>query len=80
VHSPFDSDCPPIEPSPRVRQSLLWRLAVRLYREHRAEIQCPTLRPPQCRVCGREWPCEGRRLAERGLVVALSESSRQPVE
>jgi hypothetical protein len=54
---------------------LLWRLAVRQYREHgRGEVSVGPpgglgrgTRGPRCGRCGEPWPCSGRRLAELGL-------------
>jgi hypothetical protein len=50
----------PEEPPPWVRSEVLWRLAVRLYRDHSEAGEA-------CTGCGQRWPCSGRRLAELGL-------------
>jgi hypothetical protein len=62
----------PLRDSPRdVRQSLLWRLATQLNRDH-AVVPTGSERqqPPRCRCCGHLWPCLGRQLAELGLAAA----------
>lgn len=40
---------------------LLWRLAHRLYQDHSSHID------GFCVACREYWPCDARRLAERGL-------------
>jgi hypothetical protein len=70
---------PPMEPPPRVEHELLWRVAVRLYRDHEPQAACrcgvglhpPTSEDkPTCRACGKPSPCSGRRLALLGLNIA----------
>jgi hypothetical protein len=56
------TDGPPGEPHERVRSEVLWRLAVRLYRDHDH-----TSAADRCRSCDQPWPCSGRRLAQLGL-------------
>ena len=54
----------PGEPPPGVTSEVLWRLAARLFSDHRpaaAEAE------PHCENCRQSWPCSGRRLAELGL-------------
>jgi hypothetical protein len=55
----------PGEPPPWVRSEVLWRLAVRLYRDHSAAGE-------ECGGCRQRWPCSGRRLAQLGLERAAS--------
>lgn len=69
---PFDPQDPPEEPPQQVRQPMMWRLAVRLYRDH-ALAAAPVGAPPRCQVCRQPWPCPPRRTAERGLVAAFAE-------
>ncbi|HET8682530.1 MAG TPA: hypothetical protein VFM54_11750 [Micromonosporaceae bacterium] len=66
---PFDPENPPDSPPPSVVQPLLWRLAVRVYRDHGGD-RVDWTRPGACRTCRRPWPCYPRRMAERGLLVA----------
>lgn len=54
------------EPPPQVRSELLWRLAVRLFREHQPD-PCPATDPRTCATCHRPWPCSGQRMAQLGL-------------
>ncbi|HLT10254.1 MAG TPA: hypothetical protein VK028_05535 [Micromonosporaceae bacterium] len=67
------------EPPAAVSSEILWRVAVRLYREHGAAQTSPTDPltdspstdpPPTCVRCGQPWPCSGRRLAELGMNAA----------
>lgn len=67
---PFDPDNPPDEPPEQVRQPMMWRLAVRLHRDHERGQPDPA-GSPFCRACGDPWPCRPRRIARRGLVAAL---------
>jgi hypothetical protein len=53
----------PEEPPPHVTSEILWRQAVRLWREHEQNLD-PT---PRCAGCGQPWPCSSRRLALLGL-------------
>jgi hypothetical protein len=66
---PFDLNDPPEQPPPNVRHALLWRLALCMLRDHSPGLNAPgTL--VRCRACGRVWPCQCRRFAERGLICA----------
>jgi len=65
-------DDPPEEPPPQVSSELLWRVAVRLYRDHSRDRQAPTQDEPRCARCPHPWPCSGRRLAELALTVATA--------
>jgi hypothetical protein len=67
----YDWD-PPEEPPPQVRSELLWRVAVRLYRDHARDRQVPAEDEPRCARCPHPWPCAGRRLAELALTAATS--------
>jgi hypothetical protein len=67
---------PPGEPPPGVTSEVLWRLAARLFTDHRpaaAGETAPSGSAPQaspearCASCQHSWPCSGRRLAELGL-------------
>ena len=63
-------EIPTEEPPPHVTSEIVWRLAVRLFRDHgRAS---PDQDPPRCSRCDQLWPCSGRRLAELGLNEALA--------
>jgi hypothetical protein len=66
---PFDPDDPPDEPPAGVLRPMAWRLAVRLHRDH-APADVEPVHPAVCRTCGDPWRCEGRRIAERGLIAA----------
>jgi hypothetical protein len=58
----------PGEPPDGVVSEILWRVAVRLFRDHQpgpADAGAPT-----CAACGRRWPCSGVRMAELGLSAA----------
>jgi hypothetical protein len=57
---------PPEEPPPQVTSELLWRVAVRLYRDHPPDPHAQD----RCARCPHPWPCSGRRLAELGLSAA----------
>lgn len=57
---------PTEEPPREVSCEILWRLAVRLHREHQHDPANPT----QCAGCRQRWPCSGRRMAELGLYEA----------
>ncbi|SDZ06980.1 hypothetical protein SAMN05444365_105157 [Micromonospora pattaloongensis] len=67
---PFDPDDPPDDPPEQVRQPMMWRLAVRLLRDHQGAPAGPA-GDPVCRACGDPWPCRPHRIARRGLVAAL---------
>jgi hypothetical protein len=66
------SDDPPEEPPSQVSSELLWRVAVRLYRDHSRDRQVSTEGEPRCARCPHPWPCSGRRLAELALTVATT--------
>jgi hypothetical protein len=71
----------PDEPPPGVSADLLWRVAVRLRRDHSA-LACAHSMPltygpwppgearERCRDRGQPWPCASRRLAELALDAA----------
>jgi hypothetical protein len=59
---------PPEEPPPQVTSELLWRVAVRLYRDHSIDQREPD--EARCAHCPHPWPCSGRRLAELALAAA----------
>lgn len=61
------------EPPPEVSAELLWRVAVRLHRDHGRSVvdEYDDEGRPRCRGCGQPWPCSGRRLAELGLIAAV---------
>jgi hypothetical protein len=63
----FDLADPPDEPPPGIGSEILWRVALRLYRDH---DQPARWTPPRCRQCQRPWPCSSRRLAVLGLLAA----------
>jgi hypothetical protein len=74
-----DPNDPPAEPPPSVEHELLWRIAVRLYRDHQPQAACECgvgIHPPKreagptCLGCGKPSPCSGRRLALLGLNTA----------
>jgi hypothetical protein len=76
---------PPDDPPPCVTQVVLWRLAVRVFRDHvarRVATNAPEKSavrqldaalvnlPGRCLTCDDLWPCRHRRLAERALASA----------
>jgi hypothetical protein len=63
----FDLADPPDEPPSGVVLAILWRVAVRLYRDHGLPLPRPT---PRCRQCLHPWPCSARRLAVLALLTA----------
>ncbi|MGE5830730.1 MAG: hypothetical protein ACM30G_20530 [Micromonosporaceae bacterium] len=63
----FDLADPPDEPPSGVVLAILWRVAVRLYRDHGLPLPRTT---PRCRQCLQPWPCSARRLAVLALVTA----------
>jgi hypothetical protein len=65
-------DDPPEEPPPQVSSELLWRVAVRLYRDHSRDRQASNQDEPRCAHCPHPWPCSGRRLAELALTAATN--------
>jgi len=67
---PMDrDDHPPDDPPPGVAQPTLWRLAVRLYRDHGGVVR-DARGLLACSLCHQPWPCRGRRLAQLGLAEA----------
>lgn len=66
---PVDQGHPPDEPPPGVAQPLLWRLAVRLYRDHDRAVR-DRAGGLACALCRQPWPCRGRRLAQHALAEA----------
>jgi hypothetical protein len=69
---PDASDDPPEEPPAQVSSELLWRVAVRLYRDHSRDRRAPEAEEPRCTRCPHPWPCSGRRLAELALTAATA--------
>lgn len=72
---PFDPSDPPDDPPLDVTQVTLWRLAVRLVRDHvagpggdPAVTVRPSARRARCVACADVWPCRRRRMAEHALV------------
>jgi hypothetical protein len=55
------------EPPPTVTSEMLWRLAVRLLRDHTGGSTVPSSGTRLCEQCRQPWPCSGRRLALLGL-------------
>jgi hypothetical protein len=68
VELPYEMDPPPDEPPPGTAQPMLWRVAVRLHRDHSRLLLGPGLMV--CALCEQKWPCFGRQLAWRALVAA----------
>jgi hypothetical protein len=66
---PFDPEHPPDDPPPGVAQPMLWRVAVRLHRDHDVVVR-DRAGALVCDLCRQRWPCFGRRLAQRGLLAA----------
>jgi hypothetical protein len=77
---------PPDEPPSQVTSELLWRVAVRLYRDHSidrrpARLDQPEPGHPRCARCPNPWPCSGRRLAELALSAAIeARATRWPAD
>lgn len=69
VELPFDLEHPPDDPPPGAAQPMLWRVAIRLHHDHGTAVT-GRAGPPTCAQCDQPWPCDGRRLARRGLVAA----------
>jgi len=67
VELAFDLADPPDEPPPGAGPEILWRVSLRLYRDHDLPARWP---PPRCHQCQNPWPCSARRLAMRGLLAA----------
>jgi len=55
------------EPPLAVTCEMLWRLAVRLLRDHPGGSAVPPSGTRLCDRCRQPWPCSGRRLAQLGL-------------
>ncbi|HEX6499321.1 MAG TPA: hypothetical protein VF054_09860 [Micromonosporaceae bacterium] len=71
---PFDPDRPPEQPPPPAAgHPELWRVAVRLHRHHTP----PATGTDRCGACHAPWPCFGRRLAARALVLACRPTPRR---
>lgn len=62
---PFGPEDPPEEPPTGVVRPLVWRLSRRMWADHALGAG------DACRACEERWPCRGRRVAERGLLVAM---------
>lgn len=71
---PFDLTNPPDEPPPAVRQPVMWRVAICLFRDHAPGFGGAGVLA-RCRACGQVWPCRCRRFAERALIDACSVES-----
>src|SRR5262245_43474903 len=69
----FNLADPPEEPPSGVVLAILWRVAVRLYRDHGLPLPRPT---PRCRQCLHPWPCSARRLAVLALLTAADAGVR----
>jgi hypothetical protein len=69
---------PSDEPPPTVSAELLWRVAVRLLRDHPDASVRPDGGRPLCARCDQPWPCSGRRLAQLGLDRAASRTGQPP--
>jgi hypothetical protein len=57
------------EPPAEVVSEILWRVAVRLLRDHQP-APAPGEASVTCTCCARPWPCSGVRMAELGLSAA----------
>jgi hypothetical protein len=57
------------EPPAEVVSEILWRVAVRLFRDHQP-APSDGGPPSSCASCARPWPCSGVRTAELGLSAA----------
>jgi hypothetical protein len=66
---PFDVDHPPDEPPPGVVQVMLWRVSVRVHRDHDLVVRDAT-GVAICDLCRQPWPCRARRLAIRALIAS----------
>ena len=64
------------EPPPTVSAELLWRVAVRLLRDHPDGSVGPAAGRPLCAQCHQPWPCSGRRLAQLGLERAVGRTGQ----
>jgi hypothetical protein len=72
IESPTRTPEPPDEPPPQATSELLWRVAVRLYRDHTMDPRASAPDEPRCARCAHPWPCSGRRLAELALTAATA--------
>jgi hypothetical protein len=63
-HDQWDPESPPAEP-PAGADVLVWRLAYRLFRDHRPHGD------GFCVTCREFWPCGPRELADRGFEAAF---------
>jgi hypothetical protein len=68
---PFDLTDPPDDPPPAVRQPVMWRVAICLFRDHAPGLAGAGVLA-RCRTCGQVWPCRCRRFAERALIDACA--------
>lgn len=75
TETPFDLTDPPDDPPSAVRQPVLWRVAICLFRDHVPGLAGVGVLA-RCRACGQVWPCRCRRFAERALVDACSSQER----
>jgi hypothetical protein len=69
---PWDQGQPPVDP-PGGTDPLLWRLSRQLRSDH-DEVDLDGF----CVTCRTFWPCRPRRLAERGLILALERHKPPP--
>jgi hypothetical protein len=69
---PFDLDDPPADPPGDATQPLLWTVSRVLFIDH----DPPAGQGATCTVCGEPWPCRSRRMAEYGLLSAISGANR----
>lgn len=60
----FDPEDPPAEPPVECVSPTIWRWSHRLHRRH------PLADDGRC-ACGEPFPCQARRLVERGFLAAL---------
>lgn len=60
----FDLDAPPVEPPVECRDVLMWLIALELFHGHQ---------PQPCPQCKAGAHCEGRWLAQQGLLTACGE-------
>jgi hypothetical protein len=67
---PFDVDHPPDEPPPGVVQVMLWRVSIRVHRDHDVVVRTQA-GAMVCDLCRQPWPCRPRRLAQRALIAAF---------
>jgi hypothetical protein len=72
---PLDPREPPEERPDRAARHMVWRLAVRMHRDHGPTGAEPG-EPGTCPTCREPWPCRARRMAERGLIAACGGGHR----